>query len=166
MNKLKPFYIIWIIFGMAIYFSFFQIITLFKEAVLQVAIRQDLNVSVIKYSELIFYGIVWLIILVLSFLVIKNANDIKTDINYKSLKICLLLTIRLGFISGIIRSILENNKIEILEAYFKRNGVWYDDISPNFYADKIYPILLIAVTLLVDFFILTKKLEKNTNANN
>jgi hypothetical protein len=166
MNHSKvQFYSIWIIFGLVVYYSFRQIIGLLQELVINAGIILDVNPLILKYSVVGFYGITWITLLILSIKVIKQKKLVVDKINYKSLRKGFLLIIISGLISQIAEHFLFMNRPKILEEYLQKHEINYMDFYPDFYMWTVISYFLIFITLITVFYILTKRIEKGTNAN-
>ncbi len=160
------FYLIWVIFGMICIFSINQFIELFGELLIVGGITINIRPKLLEYLKPIVYVSCSIFLIIASIRILKQKSTEKYLPDYKKLRKYILIILGLGIISKVSQYFLMQYRIEIFSEYLNNNNIEYGDIYQSLF---IYPSVFwyfMFLYLTVLFFILTKKTEKITNANN
>jgi hypothetical protein len=160
------FYLIWIIFGMVCIFSFNRLIQLFGELLIVGGIKTNIPPEFLKYINFIIFGTVALTLTFISIKILKQKKAKEYFPDYKKIRKYLLIILGIGIISKVSDFYLVNYRISISEKYLELNNIEYGDFYQSLF---IYPsviLICLFLYLIVIFFILTKRAEKITKANN
>jgi multisubunit Na+/H+ antiporter MnhB subunit len=120
---------------------------------------------IIKYSDYFFYGIIWIAIIIWAIIIIRDDKPLLTKPINKTLRLGFIIVFIIGLCSQIAGYLLLSNIPNTLEEYLNKHNIMYKDFYPVFQAGSGFGNLLICITLIVLFFILTRDYNKSTNAN-
>lgn len=155
----SQFYAFWIILGLAAWIGFSQTVELFTQLVISLGIEYDAPPVLVKYFRLFVYVIVWIILIVITARIIREKGPQAESYQLKRPRLTLVILLAAGFVSRLITQSLEEVRREKLINFMERHDLTIQEFMPGFSIPGVLATLLIFITAIVVFFIITGKTE-------
>ena len=157
----SQFYTIWIILGFAAWVGLSQTVELFTQLLISLGIEYDAPPVLVKYCRLFVYGIVWLVFIIIVTRIIMEKGPQAESYHLRRPRLILVLLLAAGFVSRLITQSLEEVRREKLINFMERHDLTIQEFMPGFPISVVITTLLVFITVIVVFFIITGKTEKN-----
>ncbi len=160
MNRTRgQFIVIWIIYGFALLFALEQTVLLLKELITLAGMKLDIAPGIVKYSQAFCYFLAWVAILLILIKIIRGEGVSFTDIRFRKFRHHLLIFVIVGIVAQVATEYVIKARRAAFRPYLNRHDSSMVEFLNQSQVVKIIPILLIAATLFVAFFVLTREEE-------
>ena len=161
MNLTKnQFYAVWIIFGLAAYYSLHQTLTCLGELLTNIGIHLNLSLSIVKYSKLILYVLATLSAIFVLIKISSSKKQTEIVFNPTKLRIAIVCLVMAGILSQIATLFIRRNQLQMLMTYLDNQNIRATEFYSEYSSLMAIPNILIFLSAIIFFFILTKDKAK------